>query len=363
MGAEEGICEMNRSTDKKAKRKKLNLDVQAVFCRQLEYVVKSGIPLSNACEFLKADNDEYEEGAIEDVLKRLEEGANIVRAMTESGCFSEYLIAAVELGEKTGNLEQALNDLADYFERRSIIRRQIIHAFTYPLILLIMMTAIILFLIIEVLPLFASIISGAGGTMPDAAAAILGFGLWVRGCWPFILGAIALIAAFAFFAARSKRVRRKTDRLLLSLIGFGGITRKLSMSRFCSAMKMSVACGNSFLTSVEMTAGVIGNTEVKARLLKLKEDILNGAEISRALAQTGLFPKSFINLFTTAYKTGNLEQTLEKMSAYYQESYDDSVYNFTSKIEPVLVIVLSCVAGVILFSVMLPIINIMQLIS
>jgi type II secretory pathway component PulF len=128
-------------------------------------------------------------------------------------------------------------------------------------------------------------------------------------------------------------------------------------------MRMALSCGNSFPEAVGLSADIIGNTEVKRRLEGIRQSIDAGAEIPDAMAKAELFPQSFVNLFTTAYRTGNLDETLARMASYYSESYDDSIYGITSRIEPVLVIILSCVAGVILFSVMMPIINIMQLVG
>ena len=128
-------------------------------------------------------------------------------------------------------------------------------------------------------------------------------------------------------------------------------------------MKLALANGNNFSTSVNLTADIINNNEVKKRLLKLKDLIDEGIEVPAAVAKINLFPKSFVSLFSTAYKTGNLDTTLERMASYYQDSFDDAIYSITSKIEPALVILLSFLAGMILFSVMIPIINIMQLIG
>lgn len=342
----------------------MDYDTQAIFCRQLAFVVKAGVPLSNACDFLKTEADGTEvSGASQEVFGLVSKGTSFSKALRQSGYFSEYLAAVVELGEKTGHLEQTLYELADYFEQRSVIRRRLFQAFTYPLILLIMMAAVIFFLIIEVLPQFALIISGAGGTLTGPAAALLGFGIWVRACWPYIIAVIILIVAAVILLTHMEPGRRFIDNLSLRRAGFGETTRKLNTARFCSAMKMALASGNSFNDSVVLTAGIIDNTAVKSRLLSLNKLIDSGVEIPAALGQIGLFPKSFVNLFTTAFKTGNLEETLDRMSSYYQESFDDAVYSITSKIEPVLVIVLSGIAGVILFSVMIPIINIMQLIG
>ena len=355
---------MSEKIRRPARHKKLSYDAQAVFCRQIAFVVKAGIPLSGAYEYLKTEAENYENiWLVEQVFEQVKSTGNFADALRKTGCFSEYLCSVVQLGEKTGNLEQVLYDLADYFEQRSGISRKVAQAFTYPLILLAMMLAVILFLIIEVLPQFAEIISGAGGSLPAAAAAILGFGLWVRHTYLYIIAAVVLIAAAVVLLMRSSKGRRLIDRLSLTKAGFGGTTRKLSTARFCSAMRMALACGNNFSSSVGLTADIISNSEVKSKLLTLKKRIDDGGEVPHAVGEIGLFPKSFVSLFATAYKTGNLEETLTRMASYYQESFDDAVYSITSKIEPVLVIVLSCIAGVILFSVMIPIINIMQLIG
>ena len=354
---------MSDRSSKPVDGRKLGFDEQAVFCRQLAFVVKAGIPLSGAYEFLKTEaEDDDNIRIVERVFDNLE-GGSFADAMLKTGCFSDYLVSVVRLGEKTGNLEKTLYDLADYFEQRAVIKRRVRQAFTYPLILLVMMTAVILFLIIEVLPQFAQIIAGSGGTIPATAAGILGFGMWIRNFYPYILAVIAAIVAAVIIFRMSGFGKRCNDRLSLTSIGFGKTTRKLATARFCSAMRMSLSCGNSFPDAVALSADISGNSEVKRRLLKLRSLINAGGEIPKSMSEIDLFPKSFVSLFATAYRTGNLDETLGRMSEYYQADYDDSVYSITSRIEPILVIVLSCIAGIILFSVMMPIINIMQLVG
>ena len=355
---------MKAANSRPARHKKLDFDTQAIFCRQLAFVVKAGIPLSDACGYLASESaGPGRSGVMDEVFAKVRGGENFTQSLRESGLFSDYLVSVVELGEKTGNLENVLYDLADYFEQRSSIRRKVIEAFTYPAILLVMMAAVILFLIVEVLPQFAAIISGAGGSLPGAAEAILNFGMWIRGDWPYILAVLAIAVIALCLLGHSAAGRRAVDRFLFTGAGFGGTMRMFSTARFCQAMRMALACGNSFPSSVELTAGIVGNSEVKNRLHRLRKLVDAGEEIPDAMGKADLFPASFVKLFSTAYRTGNLEETLDRMASYYQENFDDSVYAMTSRIEPALVIILSCVAGVILFSVMIPIINIMQLIG
>lgn len=353
------------------KSKKLSYEQQAVFIRQMVFVVRAGIPLVNAYEFIHTEAVEangparYDKGGdiTEMVFSQVKKGMSFSEALRACGCFSPYLVAMVALGEQTGNLENSLSDLADYFEKLSAIRRKIRESFTYPLILLIMMTAVILFLIIEVLPEFAAIISGAGGELPAVASGILHFGQFVRAQYlPILLVLAALIVLLTLYF-KSTAGKTALDRFLIRPKAFGGAAAKLATARFCEAMKMSLACGNDFPASLELSAGIMGNSAVSRRLLKMKEAVDSGTPVPQAMHLAGIFPSSFVRLFATAYKTGSLEETLERMSEYYQESFDDAVYAYTSKIEPALVIILSVIAAVILFSVMLPIINIMQLIG
>lgn len=354
---------MSENQAKKAApaRKKLGYDEQALFCRQMAYVAKAGIPLADAYRFLGAEG--ADEALLDSVFSAVRQGDGFGAALRQAGAFSDYLVSVVGLGEKTGDLEQTFYELSAYFEQRAEIRRRIRQAFTYPLILFAMMLAVVLFLIIEVLPQFAEIISGAGGTLPAAAGAILSFGLWVRADYPYILGALAILIISGVLLFHSRAGRRGLDSFLLTRAGFGQITRKLLTARFCAAMKMALASGNSFADSVGLTAEVIGNRKARRLLRQASADISKENDILQALRGTGLFPQAFLNLFGTAYKTGNMEETLGRMADYYQDGFDEAIYSITSRVEPALVIVLSCVAGVILFSVMLPIINIMQMIS
>jgi type IV pilus assembly protein PilC len=355
---------MKEKTSISKKSKKLSYDEQSVFCRQLAFVVNSGIPLSNAYNFLIAESvDNKNADIIKTIFANIKEGGNFTAALRQTGYFSEYLVSVVALGEKTGNLEQSLNELADYYEQMQSISHKVHNAFTYPLILFSMMLIVLLFLIIVVMPEFAAIISGAGGKLNSAAAVILNFGSFLRVNYIYILAALIIIIAAIVIFMRSDAGKKLSDKLSFYFPYARNITRKLTTARFCSAMQMALSCGNSFTTSIELTTDLISSNEVKNRLLDIKHQIENGEQVSKAVSESELFPDSFTILFSTSYKTGNLVETLAHMSTYYQESFDDEIYNFISKIEPALVIALSCIAGILLFSVMLPIINIMQMIS
>ena len=338
----------------------LPYDEQAFFCRQLAFVVRAGVPLAEARGLLQG---ETADGDVPDILGpvfgMVDEGETFAGALRRCGLFSEYLASMVELGESTGNLDRALDELADYFDSTADIRRQLHGALTYPLILCGMMLAILLFLIVEMLPQFASILTGAGGQMPAFAAGLLGFGWFLRTDWLLLLAALAAVGTGGWLFARSRKGRKLAGRFLFRSRTFGEPTRLLATSRFCSAMRMALSCGNGFADSVKLAAGIAGNPVVKARLMQLSARSEHG-DIPQAVAEAGIFPEAFVRLFATAYRTGHLEETMERMTAYYARGFDEAVTAMTSRIEPALVIGLSCVAGVILFSVMMPIIHIMQ---
>lgn len=333
---------------------------QAFFCRQLAFVVRAGVPLGQAGAFLRQTMpDGGQSDILSPVFALVESGETFAGALRRSGLFSEYLAAVVALGETTGNLDRALEELADYFESASVIRHELRSAFSYPLILCGMMLAVILFLIIEMLPQFASILAGAGGRMPAAAQGLLMFGQFLRSRWLPLLGALAAVVLAGRFFLKSRKGRELTGRFLLDSRFFGAATRSLATARFCSAMRMALGCGHGFAESVRLSAQIAGNPAVKARLERLGDQTERG-DIPAAVGEAGVFPEPFVRLFATAYRTGNLEETMEKMADYYAQDFDRSVSAMTARVEPALVIALSCVAGVILFTVMMPIIHIMQ---
>lgn len=341
----------------------LPYDEQAFFCRQMAFVVRAGVPLVQARDLL-ADGAQAEgvPDVFGPVFGLVDAGENFAGALRQSGLFSEYLVSVVELGETTGNLDRALAELADYFDSVADIRRQLRGAFTYPLILFVMMLAVILFLIVEMLPQFSSILTGAGGTLPAFAGGLLAFGRFLRRGWLPLLALLLAAGVGGRVFARSRAGRETAGRFLLHSRVFGETTRLLATSRFCSAMRMALSCGNGFGESVRLAAGIAENPAVRERLLALSR-CAQEENIPAAVAEAGIFPAPFVRLFGTAYRTGNLEETMEKMAAYYTDGFDDAVNAMTSRIEPALVIGLSCVAGIILFSVMMPIIHIMQAIG
>jgi type IV pilus assembly protein PilC len=327
----------------------------------MSLVFKSGIPL---VEGMLLVSDEMSDPRLVQALKAIHnevaKGQLFHVAMEKHPIFPEYLVKMIMIGETTGTLDNVMDYLSQYYEKDDKLGRKIRTAVTYPLILITLMTAIIIMLFIKILPMFNSILQSVGGEMPAITGALMGISTFLGAYGIYVLIGILVLIAIPFIMKRTKVGRRVIDRLKLNLPITRNLYQKIYTARFSLGMSLMLKSGAGSEQALEMIKDVIGNTVVADRIEQCRVNIKNGMDSTEAFSNIGIFPKLFVRMLNIGFKTGGLDNIMAKLSQIYDTEVDSSLSRMTSAIEPTLVIILSLVVGVILLTVMLPLINIMS---
>ena len=284
-------------------------------------------------------------------------------SMAAIGGFPSYAVDMVKVGEYTGNLDKVLENLSDYFEKDDRIRRRLRGALIYPLILLAMMAAIILMLVVEVLPVFRNILSSLGGQLPAFSSFLLDAGGFIAKEAYIVLPVLAAVVVVIVLYFRLPSMRLSADALRLRLPFLRGLYRRLHASRFSLAMGYLLGSGCGLEESLGLSASVVGNRIVAARIEECRKIAAAGGDPFEALGTTGIFPPLFVHMLALGNRTGELDSVMQKVARIYEEEVDASLRRITGIVEPLLVTLLSVVVGSILLSVMLPLIGIMSAIG
>jgi len=334
----------------------------ADLCRELALLLHSGVGVGDGL-FLLAE--EEKEPLLHELLdgmaKAVDQGGMLSRAFEESGCFPVYLTGLLRVGEEVGKLEETLNALSAYYENKERTERQVISSLTYPAILLVLMLSVIVILLSKVLPVFNDIYLSLGGRLTGIAGGLLTLGQFLDRAMPYLCGILAAVLLFLALFSLHGGFRKWISGLWQKHWGDSGISRKMNNARFAQALAMGFSSGMPIEDAAEMAADLLDNVpKAKQRCAQCREQLLNGTELSKALEESHLLSPAAGRLLTLALRSGNGDTVMHDIARRMQEEASHALESLVSKLEPALVLITSGMVGVILLSVMLPLMNIMS---
>ncbi len=350
--------EINLNFDK---WKKIGLSDLAVFARQFSTMVGSGISLVRALNILEGQSSNLKlSQAVTTVRDKVESGIPLSQAMEEEGVFPKLFISMIAAGEAGGNLDLVLEEMATHFEHESELQKKINSALAYPIIILVVAVAVMVFLIMGVLPTFVDMFSDMGVELPLITRIILNLGDHA----PLYLGigAIIIVAIIGILYAyrQTRQGRRNLDALLLKLPLIGDLQTKLAVVRFSNTLGILVGSGVSILESLEIVSKVISNRVISDSIVEARKSISEGESIALPLSKNDIFPRMVLQMIRIGEETGNIEEMLLKVADFYKKESESKIDVLVSLIEPALILFLGLVVGGIVISIMLPMFNMIQ---
>lgn len=347
--------------------KKMNLSNEylSAFTLQLSLLIHAGISLGEGIHLLAEDEkDPKVKQVLEQMAEDVDDGLQLSEAMENSGTFPDYIIHMTSTGESTGRVEDALKALTDYYENRRQLNNRIRSALAYPLMLLGLMLVIIGILLTRVLPIFNTVYQQLGGSLTGIAAGMLAFGKGLDQALPVIGVIIGVVFVLVMILWFSKTLRRKVTILYKKIFGDIGINRKVSLAHFASALSMGMQSGLPMEEALKNAMEFYeGSPKARARYEKCMALLEEGEPLADALKQSGVFAPMYCRMLALGVKSGAGDSIMVEIAARLEEDADHSIEEAVAKIEPAIVIVTSVIIGIILLSVMLPLINIMSSIA
>ena len=344
------------------KQAKVPAEYLPVFCRELYQIVHAGIIPAEGLSMLK---EEESDPAVLSWLTTLCEltdaGTPLAEALKETAVFPEYMTDMIDLAERTGKLEDTLLSLQRHYDRQNRLRSDVVSAITVPVVLLVVMLAVVILLITRVLPVFDRVFAQMGVQMGAAASGMMraGAALAKAGTWLAIV--IGVLAVAAILVAAVPSLRRGFSAWFRSRFGDKGILGRIAVTRFGSSMAVATASGLSMDEAVDLAAKLSGGAKkMDAMTQRCREMVDEGCSTADALSESGLFSGRDAMMLKLAERTGNLSETLEDIAARQEEGTLRKIDRMVSMIEPAIVVLTSALAGVILLSVMLPLMGLLS---
>lgn len=333
----------------------------AKICRELALLLRAGVPLGSGLELMRTETGE---DVLTAMAARADEGLGLSAILRETAVFPGDVCGLAEAGEKSGCLEETLDLLADYYEDRVRMNRQIRAAFLYPSVLLLIMLIVIVLLLTKVLPIFNEVYANLGSGLTGVAGGLFALGRVLNRGLPVLCGILVLgvLAVCAFFF--SERIRTGLQSGWRKRFGMRGVFRKFAIARFAMALALGIRSGLSdeeaVLTAAETLEGLSDANERCEKCVKLlRED----GSLPRALEQSELLPKAECRLLELGFRSGTGDVVMRQMADRLAEDAENALAETVARIEPTLVVVSSILVGMILLSVMLPLVNIMSAIG
>ena len=347
------------------KRLRVPAQYLPVFCRELYQLVRSGIPTAEGLAMLRDDETDAETKAwLEALCRQTEEGAPLSAALRETGAFPAYMTDMVALAEETGRLEDVLLSLQRHYDRQLRMAADIRGAVTVPVTLFVVMVAVVVLLVTQVLPVFDRVFAQLGVRMGAVAAGMMNAGAALSKAGTAIGIALVAIVAAALVIGLIPAPRERFTAWFRKSFGGRGVLGQMASARFASSMAMAVASGLSMEESVNLSAKLCGGArEIDEKTERCKKEIEDGGSPAGALASSGLFSGRDCRLLKLAEQTGSLPDTLEDLAQRQEEESLRRIDRVVGAIEPVIVVITSVLAGVILLSVMLPLMGLLSTIG
>ncbi|MEI6537437.1 MAG: type II secretion system F family protein, partial [Verrucomicrobiaceae bacterium] len=281
--------------------------------------------------------------------------------------FNKLYVNMVKAGELGGVLELVLNRLAEYQEKAQKLKNKIVAAMVYPIIVMFIASAIMVFLMTVIVPKFEKIfddmLPGGRKDLPDLTKFVMGFSRFMQDNLFLIIGiVVAAIVGWQILKA-SKGGRRFIDSMKLKLPLFGDVQRKSAIARFTRTLGTLVTSGVPILQALNITRETAGNIIISDAITKVHDAVKEGESMVAPLESSRVFPPMVVSMVDVGEETGQLPEMLLKVADVYEDEVDNSVSALTSMLEPLMIVILAVVVGVIVMALFLPLIKIIQGVS
>jgi type IV pilus assembly protein PilC len=337
----------------------------SMLCTEFSMLIQAGITAGDGVMMMIDDEtDKNGKAVLQTLMDTLEKGEPLSTAFHESGYFPPYMVNMVKIGEKTGRLPQTLSSLSTHYDRQERLSSAVKNATLYPAILLAMMIAVVLILIVQVLPIFNDVFGRLGSQMSPLASRLMQFGGWLKGISSVIAFVFCVLFLIGFLAWVIPEIREGIASAFKNRMGKRGIFGKISSAHFISGITLAMASGLDLEEAMEMAALISGDSKaVKERREKCAELLHSGSSLADAMRDSGIISVRDSRVLIMGSRSGMADSVMTEIADRSERNVQDDIARIVSRIEPTLVVVTSIIVGIILLSVMLPLMSIMTAIG
>lgn len=343
----------------------VKLEVLLILCRQFSSLTRAGIPILRIVEGLRdtTDNKLLTE-ALNQVAEALNQGQTLANALAaHPHIFNSLFVSLVEVGESTGQLEQAFLQLSHYFQLELDTRRRVKAATRYPLFVSIAMVAAMVVINIYVIPSFTGIFASMGSDLPLATRFLIATSDFFTRYIGHLVFAMLISGVLLWRYVHTVNGRLRWHYWLLRIPIIGPLITRILLARFCRSFSMMLSAGVPIVRVLTLAGTATGNAYLTRAILSMGDKLAAGNSLSVVAEQSGVFTPLILQMFKVGEETGRVDQMVMEAGKFYEEEVDYDITNLTSKIEPILIVVISAMVLVLALGIFSPMWDMVNLVN
>lgn len=328
-----------------------------IFTREIAIMIESNVPPAKALEALgeQMSNKSFKEKIFK-VSADIREGVTLSKAFSKyPNIFSTFYVNMLRSGEISGTLPEVLRKVADHLENEYYIKTKTMGAMIYPIVVLVVFAIIFTVVVVYIIPGLVEVLESSGAELPLVTKIVIGVSNFVVNYWWAVLLILIGIASFVYYYPKTKEGKQVTDAILLKVPVLGNFQKNIYMNRFAENLATLLSSGKPITEALEVTADLIGNNVYREIILQARDGVVKGQKISDSLVN---YPKYisplFVQMVAVGESTGKISETLMNVVRFYKTEIETFVDSISDIIEPVLILGLAGMVGLLVAAVFLP---------
>ncbi len=355
-----GIRPLRISKVKAVRKRRITQEDITVFTRQLATMMKAGLPLMQAFEIVaRGHSNPSMTQMLMQIRADVEQGSALGKAFAKHPkYFDRFYCNLVAAGETGGVLEGLLDKLAVYKEKTQAIKKKVKSALTYPISIVVVAVVLMFVMMMFVLPAFKEVYSGMGAELPWLTQVVMNISdFFVAYGWIMVIALILMIFGLYKLHQKSPAFQKRVDAMLLKLPIFGSIVKKATIARWLRTTSTLFAAGVPLVEVLESVAGASGNILYEEATQDIRAKVTQGLSLTSSMQTTEMFPNMVIQMAAIGEESGSLDDMLNKAAEFYEDEVDNAVAQLSSLMEPIIMVVLGSLIGILLVAMYLPLFN------
>lgn len=355
-----GIRPLRISKVKAVRKRRITQEDITVFTRQLATMMKAGLPLMQAFEIVaRGHSNPSMTQMLMQIRADVEQGSALGKAFAKHPkYFDRFYCNLVAAGETGGVLEGLLDKLAVYKEKTQAIKKKVKSALTYPISIVVVAVVLMFVMMMFVLPAFKEVYSGMGAELPWLTQVVMNISdFFVAYGWIMVIALILMIFGLYKLHQKSPAFQKRVDAMLLKLPIFGSIVKKATIARWSRTTSTLFAAGVPLVEVLESVAGASGNILYEEATQDIRAKVTQGLSLTSSMQTTEMFPNMVIQMAAIGEESGSLDDMLNKAAEFYEDEVDNAVAQLSSLMEPIIMVVLGSLIGILLVAMYLPLFN------
>ncbi len=331
----------------------------SVFCRQFVSMTRAGVSILEALKMLSEQTENKQlKKAVEGVRVSVEKGETLARSLKEyPKVFPELMVNMVAAGESSGSIDIAMERMAVQFEKANKTRALVKKAMMYPIIVCIVAIVVVIVMLVVIIPNYADMFTQLGTELPGITKAVQAASNFIIDYWYILVPTIIVLVIVLKIFSATDMGKHVFHGLQLRIPALKNLKVKQASSQMARTMSTLLAAGVPLIEAVEIVGNTMDNVYFREALDTCKNEIIIGQPLSRPLEEVGLFPPMVYHMVRIGEESGNTEEMLNKLADYYDEEVEMAVQTLMAAMEPMIIVVLACIVGVLIAACMAPMLS------